>query len=60
LASPSLPVVVGDLQPGASTVFTLQTQIPPTVKELAITEHGIFKDDRRGTHAFSPGQVVLP
>jgi hypothetical protein len=60
LVSPSLPLVAGDLKPGASTVLTLQLQVPQAIQRLAISENGIFMDDRGTTYTFSPGQVVFP
>ncbi len=60
LTAPSLPLSVGNLQPGASTVVTLHVEVPDTVRRLAITEGGIFQDERGTTYTFSPGQVLFP
>jgi hypothetical protein len=38
----------------------LQLQVPQAVQRLAISENGIFMDDRGTTYTFSPGQVVFP
>jgi hypothetical protein len=60
LVSPTLPVSIGSLKAGESSVLTLQFQIPTTIQRLSLTENGTFADDRGTTHQFSQGQVVLP
>jgi len=60
LLSPSLPLVAGDLAPGASTVITLQVEVPQAVRRISISENGIFTDTSGATHTFSPGQTIIP
>lgn len=60
LISPSLPLVAGDLAPGASTVITLQVEVPQTVRRISISEGGIFTDASGATRTFSPGQTIIP
>ena len=44
LASPSLPVMIGSLDVGASTTVTLRLNVPATVTRFSITENGALKD----------------
>ena len=60
LISPALPIEMGSLAPGASTVLTLQLQAPTTVQKLALSENGTFQDGSGTVYQFSPGQVVFP
>lgn len=60
LFAPSLPVTVGNLQPGASTVVTLELQVPTTLRKLALTENGTFQDAGGTVYQFSPGQAIFP
>ena len=60
LFAPTLPVIVGKLQPGESTVVTLELQVPTTIRKLALSEHGTFQNARGTVYQFSHGQVVFP
>jgi len=51
---------VGKLQPGASTVVTLELQVPTTIHKLALSETGTFQRTRGTEYQFSLGQVVFP
>jgi hypothetical protein len=60
LFAPTLPVTVGNLRPGASTVLTLELQVPTTIRKLALSENGTLRDGRATVRQFSLGQVVFP
>jgi len=60
LFAPTLPVNVGELQPGESSVVPLELQVPTTTRRLALREHGTFQDARGTVYQFSPAQVVSP
>jgi hypothetical protein len=59
LTSPLLPFTVGDLAPGAASIVMLQLQVPESVRRLAISESGIFKDYLGTSYAINPGQVIF-
>jgi hypothetical protein len=59
LTSPSLPVEVASLKPGASTVLNLELQVPTTVQSLNLSEHGSFQNEKGATYQVSQEQVVL-
>ncbi len=60
LFAPTLPVTREDLQPGASTVISLELQVPTTVKKLRLNENGTLQDKGGNVYKFSLGQVVFP
>jgi hypothetical protein len=60
LFAPTIPVTVGNLRPGASTVVTLELQVPTTIRKLALSENGTLQDGGATVHQFSLGQVVFP
>jgi hypothetical protein len=60
LFAPTIPVTVGNLRPGASTVLTLELQVPTTIRKLALSENGTLQDGGATVHQFSLGQVVFP
>jgi len=60
LFAPTVPVIMGELRPGASTVVTLELEVPTTIRKLALSENGTFQDGRGTVYQFSPGQVVFP
>lgn len=60
LASPSLPLVIGSLNVGAATTFTLTLNVPATVKRFAIAEKGTLEDVSGKGFSFSSAQTVIP
>ena len=56
--APTLPVTVGELPPGASTVVVLELQVPTTIRELALIENGTFQDGHLTVDQFRRRQVV--
>jgi len=60
LLTPTPPVVMGNLKPGASTALTLKLEVPTTVKRLRLNEHGTFHDAEGKVHEFSLEQVLFP
>ena len=58
--APTLPVTVGELPPGASTVVALELQVPTTIRELALSENGTFQHTGGAEYQFSLGQVIFP
>jgi hypothetical protein len=60
LISPSLPVVIGQLSPGATTVLKLELYVPNTATRLSLAEIGTFQDTSGTVYQFDPGQVIFP
>ena len=60
LASPAVPVSLGSLPAGASTIITLKLNAPSTVKEFSMTETGNLLDLAGNQYSFSIGQAVFP
>jgi hypothetical protein len=60
VASPTLPMVIGDLAPGKSTIVTLLMHVPTGAKELAVTDTGVYQGVDGTQYRFSLGQVVFP
>ena len=60
LFAPSLPVTVGNLLPGASTVLTLELQVPTTIRKLALSENGTLQDGEQPCTSSASGRVVFP
>ena len=58
--APTLPVIVGELRPGASTVVTLELLVPTTIRKLALSENGTVQHTGGTEYQFSLGQVVFP
>lgn len=56
----SLPLVMGAVAAGQSTVFHLQLNVPLTVRKLAVDEDGFVQDPRGANYKFSLGQVIYP
>ena len=59
LAGPTLPIFVGDLNPGAATSTVLILNVPAGVRRFSITENGTLADSTGAVSAFSIGQSVL-
>jgi hypothetical protein len=49
-----------NLQPGASSVISLELHVPATVQKLHLNERGTFQDELGKVYKFSLGQVVSP
>jgi hypothetical protein len=60
LASPVLPIAVGDLAAGASTMVTLLLNIPASVDKLSLTEQGSIVGPTGTKLGFSSAQVFYP
>jgi hypothetical protein len=60
LLAPALPVMIGNLKPGASTALTLKLDVPTTVKKLRLSENGTFHDAEGKIIEFSLEQVLFP
>jgi hypothetical protein len=60
LATPGLPISVGNLPVGTSTTLTLTLNVPSTVTKFSITENGTMQDDLGKLYNYSIGQVVFP
>lgn len=60
LISPTLPLAIGALQPGESTVLNLVLRLPRTVESLSLVEIGTLQDSSGNVYHFSPGQVIFP
>lgn len=60
LISPQMPLSVGSLQPGQSTVIALELQAPVAQLRFALTENGTLQDQSGTVYRFSFGQVILP
>lgn len=58
--SPTLPITVGTLAPGASATVNLVLNVAKTVTNLAITESGTMQDSQAKTYNFTLGQEVVP
>lgn len=59
LFAPTLPVSMGNLSPGASTIITLELLVPATIQQLALTENGTLQGAGK-VYQFSLGQVIFP
>jgi hypothetical protein len=53
-----MPIAAGTVAPGASTVVSLQLQVPLTVKKLMLNENGAVRDQSGKVYEFNPGQVI--
>jgi len=60
LISPNLPVVIGQLSPGATTVLKLELHVPNTAEKLSLVEMGTLQDKSGTVYQFNPGQVIFP
>jgi hypothetical protein len=60
LTSPTLPITVGDIAPGAFATVTLVLNVPLTVTNLALTEAGTMQDSHARSYPFTLGQEVVP
>ncbi|MGA2581371.1 MAG: SBBP repeat-containing protein [Bryobacteraceae bacterium] len=60
LSSPTLPITVGDLAPGASATVTLVLTMPSTVTNLSLIEPGTVQDAQANTYSYTLGQEVVP
>ena len=60
LTSPTLPVSVGSLAPGASATATLVLNVPSTVTSLALIETGTMTDAQAKAYSYTLGQEVVP
>jgi hypothetical protein len=60
LASPALPVTVGNLDVGAATTLRLTLNVPATVTRFSITESGTLKDVGGTSFSYSIAQSVIP
>lgn len=60
LVSPVLPVMIGNLDVGASTTLRLTLNVPATVTRFSITEGGTLKDVGGTSFSFSLAQSVIP
>ena len=58
LHSPRLPIVVGDLTPGASKTIRIFLVAPVTIRRFSMTESGQFKDAAGKTFSFSITQTL--
>jgi len=58
--SPSLPLTVGSLDAGASTVRRIYLNRPATVTRFSVTENGTLQDVTGTAFNFSIGQSVIP
>jgi len=60
VSSPTTPVSLGNLAPGATTSLQVSLSVPSTVTRLTLTESGSLQDARGTTYAFSLAQGVTP
>jgi hypothetical protein len=60
LASPALPLNLGDLGAGGATTARVVFDVPSTVKELAIVEAGTFKNATGTLDGFLQIQTIVP
>jgi hypothetical protein len=60
LISPTLPLAIGRLQPGESTVLTFTLKLPRTVENLSLVEIGTLQDSSGNVYHFNPGQMIVP
>jgi uncharacterized repeat protein (TIGR01451 family) len=60
LSSPTLPINVGALAPGASATVTLVLTVPSTVTNLSLIEPGTMQDAQANTYSYTLGQEVVP
>ena len=60
LASPSLPLTIGALDAGATTRVHVEFIVPASVKQLSITEIGIFRNVKGIPGAFLEIQTISP
>ncbi|HEX4166978.1 MAG TPA: Ig-like domain repeat protein [Bryobacteraceae bacterium] len=60
LVSPAIPLSIGTLAPGKSTVLNLDLQVPATIRKLRLSENGTFANGKGALRQFSSGQVVFP
>lgn len=58
LASPPVPISLGTLAAGASTVSTFTANLPSTIIKFSLIESGTVRDSKGTTYNFSIGQVV--
>jgi hypothetical protein len=60
VVSPTRPLALGDLTPGASTTVRIVLDVPRTVKEMLVIEAGAFWNARRQIVPFADAQPVTP
>jgi len=60
LASPAVPISVGNISVGEATTETVTLNVPSTVTKFSITEAGTLRNAAGTIYNFSMGQVVLP
>jgi hypothetical protein len=60
VVSPSIPLSIGNLAAGKSSIVNVDIHVPPAVRKLGLTESGTFADSSGKILTFSPGQVVFP
>jgi hypothetical protein len=58
--SPTLPIAIGTLAPGASATVNLVLSVPKTVTNLAIIESGTMQDAQAKSYNFTLGEEVVP
>jgi len=60
LASPTLPLPIGDLDVGASGIVHVELVVPSTVKKLSITESGTLVNVKGALSTFTDSQKFVP
>jgi len=60
LVTPALPIVVGNLDPGASIDVRIYLNRPSTVTRFSVTENGTVQDATGATSSYSAAQTVIP
>jgi hypothetical protein len=60
LASPPLPLPLGDLDVGATTTIHAEFVAPSTVKQLTITESGTLMNVKGAVDTFTQKQKFAP
>jgi uncharacterized repeat protein (TIGR01451 family) len=58
--NPVLPLAIGNLAPGASTIINLTLIVPESVKKYSLVEGGMLQDSLGNHYSFSGSQVVFP
>ena len=59
VASPSQPIAIGDLGPGASRVIRVVLDVPATVKEFLLVEAGAYWLTSGAPAAFAETQTLV-
>jgi hypothetical protein len=60
LTSPTVPVAVGSLAIGATTMVPLTFNVPSTVTRFSVTEGGTISDPSGNGYSYSIAQTVIP